>query len=184
MKSKERPNGDIEKACVALRAVSDVSARDVAEILDRELGLRNLYASSDATSFPGHPGGAGGPSMAWTDWLDRLPATRGDVRRLETRMNGQQQQIDGITAKLKTAETTMENVGTELGTISTGISNLKTNQAALQKQIDDLTAQNPALDLTALQSAADLISTDTATVQTAADSAAALLAPPAPQPIP
>ena len=123
--------------------------------------------------------------MAWDDWI---PASRGDLRKLEKTMadqtNAQQQKIDAITAELGIVKISLASTQADVSTLGTGVTTIEGQASALQDQIQALIAAQSAgtpLDLTALTAAADELEVTSGDLKTAADAAVAKLpAPPTP----
>ncbi len=116
--------------------------------------------------------------MAYYDWL---PATRGQLRKLEIKVNNQQTEIDGITERLTKAEASVTKTAAGITTIQTGVDGLQASVLSLKQEIADLKAANPALDLTALEAASNAVADDAAKLSNAADTVVADLNPPAPE---
>ena len=120
--------------------------------------------------------------MAWDDWI---PASRGDLRKLESKMaNEQQAALDKITAELGTVKTSLASTQADVTTLTTGVITIEGQASALQDQIQALIAAQSAgtpLDLTALTAAADELEVTSGDLKTAADAAVAKLpTPPTP----
>ena len=123
--------------------------------------------------------------MAWDDWI---PASRGDLRKLEKTMadqtNAQQQKIDAITAELGIVKTSLASTQADVTTLGTGVTTIEGQVSTLQDQITALIAAQSAgtpLDLTALTAAADELEVTSGDLKTAADAAVAKLpTPPTP----